>query len=235
MHSPTPVPFPPLPLVFLRQITGLAASPAHSASDMKSMIKDMIARLYNNFPESHDVSLHMYIEGNDHQKADIYFEAAQLFFQEVVDRKHTLKYRWPGVVPFTSIDPLRKPGKEVPIAELRVGEVAEVAGTGDVRGVGIPTTHKNKVANMKRLRTYLEASLIRFHFNFQTILIPGITLVSKAADIVIGKFFTQLFNFKVTRSISGNEIYSGKADGCNDDMVMAISFLVACVSAYVSG
>jgi len=197
------------------------------------MTVDMINRLYNTIPESHNKPLSLYIEGNDWGKPDFYFKDAQTFLSEVQSGKKTLKYVWPGVCAFTSPDPNIKAGKEVPLGLLREGEVRLDTPFDTVVRVGIPTTHTNKVANMRRLGKWIDASLIRFHSLFFTIRTSDAQSDKAAAITIRDKFFSQLYAFKVTRTLANNEKFSGKDDGCNDDVVMVLSFLVSCVAATV--
>jgi hypothetical protein len=197
------------------------------------MLVDMIAKLYNTIPESHCVPLSLYIEGNDYGKPDSYFREAQNLLLQVQQKKVILKYTWPSLVAFTSRDETRAGGKEVPIGMCRPGEIQIESKMEEFRRVGIATTHTNKVANMRRLGEFIEASLIRFHSLFHTIRMPGFEKEKAATVATRDKFFSQMFAFKVTRSKSNNEIFSGKEDGNNDDIVMVTSFLVACVAVSV--
>lgn len=215
------------------QIVSMAAYPLKTALGNQELIIDLLARLYDTIPEAHDVPTCLYIEANDAVKADYLFVAAQVFAEGVRAGKIKTRFRCPGVTYFSTL--AKSKTGETPVLETRSAEVQAFTSGGAVReNVGICTTHTNKVASMRRLKSFLEKGLIRFHVNFHTVLVPGITSDAEAVRAIFKKFITQFYNMEVTRSPSGNEIFSGKEHG-NDDLVMATGFALACVAMFVTG
>jgi hypothetical protein len=87
------------------------------------------------------------------------------------------------------------------------------------------TTAETKVSGIEKLRFALGQGMIRFHSRFHGLLGPTMVTPQDALRESRRKLFEQLYAFKSYRKPSGAIVFSGKAQGCNDDLIMALSFL----------
>lgn len=217
------------------QITGGSAVPASGGAETRALVWDALYNLYS-LPEMRHVPTYVFVEANNQTLADLIADMATQWWVAVTRRDSHSGVRAPGVVP----------GEVCPVYRTTTSAVhrntlftlattsANHGASGDIpRGVGYPTTDANKKAGALRLRTMLEQGCVRFHSGMRctdknTGATPG-----EAVGNFLQKLITQLYSFKYETTPSGGVRLSGKQNGANDDLVMALMFLVTMTCKFV--